>query len=568
MKAQIYIQVGFKDLYPNIKTSITEVLSRINRNTAIKLVHYMLENEENYMTYDNIVSNLLGPNKKNIVSKLEPKIRMYEINSDLAADKSQITFFTTHAGLELLKYLFSMPVNESMNNQTSDYSEQLFYAILLVNDELNKYTVQPEPEDFIKHFAELSISTYLTYADIMRTNDYDTRIRPAVISYKVHKLYEFCNLPKNKNTYKKLLEEYLYKYNCTSVEDYVKQIFILFVSFENRTSLDRTSANLSEGLALLENISIFIDSVHNFESNNDYQIFRDKPIIKIKNRYICISKNFLAEKLFNSFIFDFKTITKTAQTDIKEQNILGDFASHFSEEYLFTDLMTSIYSKHTYKKLSPQQCREICNQNEPDYYVRNGKYIFLYEYKDIMIRGDFKQIKNSIEAIDNFIEEHFVTKVTKSKGKTKTKETAIKQLATRIEAIYNNNFPWDTNIPKKPVIYPVLVVSREILTVKGFAYILNRKLKKELKNRGIESLCVKDLLLIDQDTLILFSEEFSNKKLCLKSLAEKYYKALNRKPASTTMSERSRHLMSFGEYLKSILNPQKQSLAKFVEKLL
>lgn len=564
MEGQTYIQVGYKDLYPDKKTSIIEVLSKINRNIAIKLVHCMIENEEGYMTYDNIVSNLFGPNGNSILSELEPRIRNFEAKSSSSIAKGKITFFTAHAGLELLKYLFSMPLNEHIINQKAEYSEQLFYAILLVNDELNKYTTPLKLGDFNTHFAEISISIALSYSDFVPV--YDNLIILATFSYKIQKLFEFCNLPKNEKTYKILFEEYLHKYNCKSVADYVKQLYILFASFQMIPTLDSNSNNSKEYLALIENISISIDSVLDFKENSDYKIFRDKPIIKLGNNYICISKIFLTEKLFNSFIFDFKSITETNKTGPKLDSIFSDFALNFSEEHLFTDLMTKIYLNRKYKKLSSQQCRAISANNEPDYYARNGKYIFLYEYKDIMIRGDFKQIKNSIEAIDYWIEEHFVSKVTKSKDKTKIKESAIKQLATRIEAIHNNNFPWDTAIPKNPVIYPVLVVSREIFTIRGFAYLLNKKLQTELKDRGIDTTCVKDLLLIDQDTLILFSEEFSNKRLCLRSLAENYYTAIKRKPTSSTMTATSRYLASFSEYLKSTLNPQKHSLMKFIEK--
>lgn len=563
MEGQTYIQLGFKDLYPNKKTSITEVLSKINRNTAIRVVHLMIKHEEDFMTYDDIVSNLFGSDGNYIVSELAPKIRAFEAESSSSVGKGRMTFFTAHAGLEILKHLFSMPVNEVVSNKEIEYKEQLFYAILLANDQLNKISIPLKPGDFNKHYAQLTISTLLAYSDFMQ--DHDTKVKLAVFSYKIHKLFEFCNLPKNKKTYKVLFEEYLHKYNCASVEDYVKQLYILFVSFQMIPTLDSNSNNSKEYLALIENISIPIDSVLDFNKNTDYMLFRDKPIIKSGSSYICISEIFLAEKLFNSFIFDFKSIAQTKQIGIKSQSIFTDFALNFSEEHLFTDLMTNIYSRHTYKILSSQICRKICSQNEPDYYTRNGKYVFLYEYKDIMIRGDFKQIRNSIEAIDKWIQEHFVVKVTKSKGKTKIKESAIKQLATRIETIHNNNFPWDTAIPKNPVIYPVLVVSREILTIRGFAYLLNQKLQTELKDRGLDSIRVKDLLLIDQDTLILFSEEFSNKKLCLRSLAEDYYKAIRQKPTSTTMTATSRYLASFSEYLKSTLNPQKHSLLKFIE---
>lgn len=108
---------------------------------------------------------------------------------------------------------------------------------------------------------------------------------------------------------------------------------------------------------------------------------------------------------------------------------------------------------------------------EPDYYVRNGNDIFLFEFKDSLYRKedkvecDYANVKSSIEK--------------KLVRKENGRPSAIEQLCSSIGLILNNKFQVDLGIRSDKVnIYPILVVGDTTFTNVGTNFILNDYFKR------------------------------------------------------------------------------------------
>ena len=155
----------------------------------------------------------------------------------------------------------------------------------------------------------------------------------------------------------------------------------------------------------------------------------------------------------------------------------------------------------------------------PDYYVRNGNKIFLFESKDILPSVnvkksfDFSLIKEELEKKLYFNE----------KGSPK----AVLQLINTIREILNEDIKFDNNFKSRKIkIYPVLVLHYRLFNVGGLNKLINFWFKEELgklENEGLEISNVKPLVIIDIDTLIFYQDLFKDKKLNLENCLEEFY---------------------------------------------
>lgn len=89
-------------------------------------------------------------------------------------------------------------------------------------------------------------------------------------------------------------------------------------------------------------------------------------------------------------MFDFaKVLSEHYEiTKIKGYSQLKKFVGEeFIEKHFFYNIMERSFS--TYKLFSGEKLKSLLKDGEPDYYMRKGNKIFLFEFKDILI--DSKQ---------------------------------------------------------------------------------------------------------------------------------------------------------------------------------
>lgn len=179
--------------------------------------------------------------------------------------------------------------------------------------------------------------------------------------------------------------------------------------------------------------------------------------------------------------------------------------------------MRKILKRRNGVKLSDSDCKSIANiGHEPDFYHRDGKNIFLFENKDIMIAADVKRCGN-YEEFENVLNEKLVTNI------------GIGQLVHNIQNIDSNKFMWDKHIPKNSRVYPILVLDDSSLCVPGLNHILNSALESKLKDLNI-GIKVFPLVVIELDTMIAFVKDFELGKYKLKDVIEKYIIFRNQTP--------------------------------------
>lgn len=117
----------------------------------------------------------------------------------------------------------------------------------------------------------------------------------------------------------------------------------------------------------------------------------------------------------------------------------------------------------------------------PDFYIRNGHDIILFEGKDVKIRKEIKA-DGTIEELLNETEKSFVG-YTDEKGKYRLK--GVGQLVRNAKRIQDGKFLWDIEADKNSIIYLVLVLADPRQVAAGWKNYLNRRMYDECLRQGV-----------------------------------------------------------------------------------
>src|SRR5690606_24304317 len=104
------------------------------------------------------------------------------------------------------------------------------------------------------------------------------------------------------------------------------------------------------------------------------------------------------ELIGNGLYFKFKAINDTLPKEKKVKDLYGLKTYEFSEKYILHSVLKEYFGKRYFQRNGDELDAEY--DGAPDYYVRNGKKIFLFESKDILINAQVKQ-SSDFKAIDN-----------------------------------------------------------------------------------------------------------------------------------------------------------------------
>lgn len=264
----------------------------------------------------------------------------------------------------------------------------------------------------------------------------------------------------------------------------------------------------------------------NIPDNIDDVNIQEKPLYKVDhNTYCFLYIKFFVDKLFHSLLFDLaKELenqrlidTKKTPAYVQIKQLVGQ---KFTEQYLFYKVIDRILADKRYEKKTGEEMSKI-SDGLPDFYANKGQRVFLFEFKDIQLNrkvvtsGDYDTI---IKAAEKELVEN-------EKGRPK----GITQLANDIDK-YLADIVGKDRVSEKLYVYPILVYSDSSFDIEGFNYYLNNRFYEIIRTRNIPSnIHIKDVLMVNIDTLIMFEKAFSDKKLKFDVLINEYISYKNSK---------------------------------------
>lgn len=528
----------FHDLFPEEKEiDIPSVLKKYSKKYLV--------------LSSNILSHNYGkayiPDKTNTFFSSQSEKHLEDLNNRFEqfikmSGQKRYCYCTTKTSLELMRVIFSIPINEYKNDgDIEDFEYDLFRVILQINENLMSFNSANE-----QNLATLSFLNFFIMNDISGQNVRDVFIRQVQYYSTLSDFIETCqDCAMAKETFYKSV-------GITKMSDYAKTwlaLITLEFQYQKKQEKGCPVLNLNRlqdvddtlNIPVLDFLSINLNEhipynnteIKNRDNNVDYRVFRSRPLIKIGDKeYIIYNFPILVERLYNSLFFDLKDSFKDA---------FNFYNKDFIEKVLFQPRVLQCLNEEITSKIYPSREMILCDDkikeedNQPDFYLRENDNLILFECKAIRINGELKD-KSDIDELLNILKNklyYSIENIDKSRGKKKKAErVGVTQLVHQMKMIDADTFKWDNNIPDEVAYYPVIILEDSRFVVPGLSYIINSWYQLLVKQELPEQMC-HPIVVMSIDMLMLYSHIF--KAEGFHNVFDKYFqKAVRYSPSDVT----------------------------------
>ena len=504
--------ISYSQLYKDKKNTIEKLVKDLPTCESIVWLSFLVH-QKFTLTVEQAEIHIMAPLLYQFNSDLQHRILSFLGGRSFPTDQ----FFDLQSLLKMIEYLLQHH-NSYRRELNRDDKSNLFKAYLLICDD---YLVQQEEvnqdgtysaDDMLKFYMpfELRMHTVLS-------------IKFSLIELIKSKLF-LIDFASNDQRFSSYIDAYIRGKHCESASKYILMLFSLsseLICNKNKTNIIKI--DLSDSVTMCSFLDNFCINV---PDNIDEVNIQEKPLYKVDhNTYCFLYIKFFVDKFFHSLLFDLaKELEKQGLLNTKKTpayvQIKQLVGQKFTEQYLFYKVIDRILANKRYEKKTGEDMSKI-SDGLPDFYANKGQRVFLFEFKDIQLNrkvvtsGDYDTI---IKAVENeFVENE--------KGRPK----GITQLANDIDK-HLFDIVGKERVSEKLQVYPILVYSDSSFDIEGFNYYLNNRFHEIIRNRNIPSnIHVKDVLMVNIDTLIMFEKAFVDKKLKFDVLINEYISYKNSK---------------------------------------
>ena len=520
MDTKIYID--YEMIFADKSLSVFDYLRHIDRQNLIGVALRLIYSDDMFSDFKDYCAEFFCAENFNFANEcyrlLNEHIQKNNRNITSIIPRTYIITSQSTA-LELLRQTFAINIGDFIHNTPQVLQEQyLFKAILLINQSIGNWET---PLEYNSNGETTNLclakSLLCTTLNNFGSSNFKAEYVAMLQIIKGYHFFKYCEQSKIKEHLSVFLENngakswYHYLYDAIRL--------ILFPLQNKQGNFPRIELNSQrDGEKFLRSHSFKEDKIVPLETNQDYTYFKSHPLIELNDgTYLPISPIFCINHIYKSIYFEFKAINESflgTANHIKGQGLLSIFTTEFSEQTLFERYARNAICRHRGIKKSDRDCKkEETFGHEPDFYLRDGNNIILFENKDIMI-PDHIVCSKQYDQLEQELDKKLVKK-------------GINQLIYNIKQFENKTFKWDSNLPNKPKIYPVLVIDDSSLCAPGLNYILNEVFQQQLKCNNIK-LKVYPLAIVELDTLIAFANYFQLPNVRFKKLLEQYYDYISR----------------------------------------
>jgi hypothetical protein len=509
----------YNDIFEDEVHDYTSYLLGIGKKEIVKFCSYFISTSifgQETSKIDYQINNWFSKENQEIQNNVKVKIKKL--------DSNKIELIHVFNILKIFEYILK---NGAENTEISnkEFEIQIFKGVLALNHEFNQHcnkiiesteVLDNELKDKCK-----SLAICFCYYDLIYFNLIEQVLVQFIKAYFFFKFLENYN-----NKTKAILQVFYSNQGVSDWRLYLKKyfpIFILISKTDNTKPLDilvRNDNDFNDNCNFLDNLILNDEQIID---DFDFITTRSKPFYRTESgKYRIIHPLFAVEKLYNGLYFTLSNINSRIQD--KFADFRGIFSSEFSEKYLVYEILNRSFPKK-YIKFTGQEIKDLFPtiNSEPDYYVRSGNKLYLFESKDVLIAKEIKQ-SNDFKKIESGLRSKFYYY---NKNGIR-KDVGIMQLLNNIKRILQNQCSWDNLDPDHIYIYPIILVHYNIYSTPYINFLVNKWFKDELtvlKNEGFKIDKIKDLVIIDINTFLLNHERFQNKSLCLSWLINEYNKS-------------------------------------------
>ena len=468
MSFSMKLVVSFKMAFPDEKPKeLSEYLKGISKETLLQVSPFFLGFNSTKSEYSNIgkflemffsQSNILIAQQifKNISNDAQE--HGYNIdNYEIPYSVSSLSFF---------EYIFDSSI-ETENILTNEEAEiNILKAYLFINqhntEERGLLSASSTEHLDIKYKAPAVLLTiHLNNFDLTNYN-----IAKVFTTQLLRAIYFFTFLEEREDT-KQLITEFYQVYGVQDYHDYLKRVLPFAAGIIKRDREAHTDIVLDENAQDedFEFIDKFIINPLAKIEDTDFTKIRSNPILKINDTtYRVISPLFVLEMIYNGLYWKLKAVNDILKEE-KVKNFYNLKTYEYSEKFVLNNVLNSYFGNRYFQK-SGHDLDKANYQGAPDYYVRNGKRIFIFESKDIMISAKVKQ-SSDFAIIEKEIRKKLYIN---EEGKSK----AVLQLINNVQKVLTNLLEFDNKFKgKNAIVYPILVVHHRVLNSGGLNKLIN-----------------------------------------------------------------------------------------------
>lgn len=453
---------------------------------------------------------------------------------------SDFIFTDRRACLRLMQFILKAGSVSNNELSKSDW-ETLLKSLLSCNSiEINKqeavfnWNSKDDTESFINKILPVKVRNL----EIDKTKDYKVQLM---------KVYYFFEFWQSDYKYKRYIDNFLKFHGLKSYQHYIWNIFNPFLLLMTNNEItckiqfDETSVH-SRNFFNQFVINDKRNSVN--ENDDDYLLLRQYPIFKNSSfTYTVLYMNFLIDKLYQGFLWDFVSVQKKCgDTSFSYGGLKNDMGNKFSEKILFYIIMQKCFQFYGECRKTGEQLNKIFDRSEPDYFIRKADEIFVFEFKDATLKSEIKYSGDASTIKNELIEKFELSEKDREKSQNKTVNQLSKSIGEIISGKYQQNQVDDFNTDKI-IIFPIFIYTDIVMEADGVNYFLKERLNDLIETNNLPKDKIKDLVLINLDTLILYQDFFGNGLIDFSDCIKSYLLYINQGEPMT-------RAFSFDEYFK------------------
>ena len=396
-------------------------------------------------------------------------------------------------GIALQNYV---PLEEDDIDLYEEEIEPVYKAILYCNKVVMDIASQGElPKDPYL----LSLRADMPQVEFKLFKDFRTQF------FKAIKFFEFCE---NDAHYSNYLLHFCVNYDVPDWKAYLLMLFDFYAK-----SLKTTSSILTAEdplvCKLLEQYVIDLGQCVNLDNDfNALQYFRNHFLFKIDDtRFMLLNANFLVDKMYQGLKFDFYRVVKDNGNLNKNGNTYNGFVDFtaelgtvFSEPKLLYPLLDNIFASKCSKKYSGDFLKSQGVPAEPDYYLRIGDTLILFENKDVLISDRIRYSQNAHDIADEIYK-----KVCKYEG---TNNKGVGQLLNTLDGIFSHGTmnQLDSEVVNVKKIFLLIVTNDRAFSALGVNGLVVREFGNIMQKQTTKCpAMIYSPILVDYDSLVEMS---------------------------------------------------------------
>jgi hypothetical protein len=505
--------LSYEVLYGDSKFDVVSSLKLLPKNSSLELVSFLLH-------------------KHNLRKRDNPRFQSDQLFAwmmQMFKDEQQliIKFAQTHNRVISSFYFLLIDRSSCLNlqqniivhcNENDDSLKPtdhsiLFKCLLYFNSEVNdnqKSIFNWDNTGNAQEFENNILPLHFKNIDLNTFRDY------RVQALKVYHFFKFCETdPK----YSLHLANFLKALEIENYRSYFWRIFNqmhLLVSNEEETTKVHIDGDKNY-LSFFNSLSINNEIK---ETHPDFLHIRQFPLYKLdNNKFLYLDYRLFVDKFYQSFLFDF-----AKHAELNFGTFRSDMGENFSEKFLFYRTMEKCFGNFGHKTLNGKQLKDLLQTAEPDYYIRDGSKVFMFEFKDVLMNWEVKQSRNVWS-----IKEAIINKFEKSKAGQNKGISQLKNSITNFKKGVYLEAKVDEINPDSATIYPVLVHTDLTLEAYGVNRFINERFKDLFKEIDLRRYRIKKVTVLHLDTLIQLQDFFRSGRLKLATCINAYLDYISRK---------------------------------------